>query len=225
MIHPRTYPVQVNATGGARLRLLALVVAVLLGGGLVWLLLGGDVDAVQEAVASTGAWGPLVYVALHVVLTLVPVSKNLLAGIAGALFGLAGGIVLSWVGSMVAAVVTFAIARRLGREAVASLTGPRIGRVEDIMRHQGLVAVLVARLTPIPFTIVNYGSGVSAVSWRDYVVGTAVGVLPGSVGYAALGASAGQDARTFVLAGAVAAVILVGALIAGRRMRRRAQPG
>ncbi len=93
------------------------------------------------------------------------------------------------------------------------------------MRHQGLVAVLVARLTPIPFTIVNYGSGVSAVSWRDYVVGTAVGVLPGSVGYAALGASAGRDARTFVLAGTVAAVILVGALLAGRRMRRRAQLG
>ncbi len=225
MIHRDTYPVQVNATGGARLRLLALVVAVALGGGLAWLVLGGDVDAVQEAVASTGAWGPLVYVALHVVLTLVPVSKNLLAGIAGALFGLAGGVVLSWVGSMLAAVVTFAIARRLGREAVASLTGPRIERVEDIMRHQGLVAVLVARLTPIPFTIVNYGSGVSAVSWRDYVVGTAVGVLPGSVGYAALGASAGRDARTFVIAGTVAAVILVGALLAGRRMRRRAQLG
>ena len=225
MIHPDTYPVQVNATRGARLRLLALVVAVALGGGLAWLVLGGDVDAVQEAVASTGAWGPLVYVALHVVLTLVPVSKNLLAGIAGALFGLAGGVVLSWVGSMLAAVVTFAIARRLGREAVASLTGPRIERVEDIMRHQGLVAVLVARLTPIPFTIVNYGSGVSAVSWRDYVVGTAVGVLPGSVGYAALGASAGRDARTFVIAGTVAAVILVGALLAGRRMRRRAQLG
>jgi uncharacterized membrane protein YdjX (TVP38/TMEM64 family) len=209
----------------ARLRLLGLGIAVLIGGGLAWVLLGGDLDAVQAAVASTGAWGPLVYVVLHVVLTLVPVSKNLLAGVAGALFGLGLGIALSWVGSMVAAVVGFAIARRLGREAVASLTGPRIERVEDILRHQGLVAVLVARLTPIPFTVVNYGAGVSAVSWRDYVVGTAVGVLPGSVGYVALGASAGRDARTFVIATSAATVILVSALLVGRRMRRRTQAG
>ena len=220
-----SYPVQVTQSRAARLRLLALGVAVLLVGGLVWLILGGDVDAVQEAVASTGAWGPLVYVVLHVVLTLVPVSKHLLAGVAGALFGLGGGIALSWVGSMVAAVVGFAIARRLGREAVASLTGPRIAKAEDILRDQGLVAVLVARLTPIPFTIVNYGAGVSAVSWRDFVVGTAVGVVPGTVAYVAVGASAGRDARTFVLAGAVGAVILVGSLLVGRRMRRRAQAG
>ena len=206
----------------AQLRLLGLGAAVLIAGGLVWLLLGGDVDAVQRAVASTGAWGPLVYVVLHVVLTLVPVSKNLLAGVAGALFGLGGGIALSWLASMVAAVVGFALARRLGRETVASLTGPRIDKAEEILRHQGLVAVLVARLTPIPFTVVNYGAGVSAVSWRDFLVGTAVGVVPGTVGYVALGASAGRDARTFVLALSVAVVILVGALLAGRRMRRRA---
>ena len=128
-------------------------------------------------------------------LTLVPVSKNLLSGVAGALFGLAGGIAISWVASMLSALVGFAIARRLGREAVAELTGPRIDKAEEIMRQQGVAAVIVARLTPVlPFTIVNYGAGVSAVSLRDFLVGTAVGIVPGTVGYAALGASAGRSA-------------------------------
>ena len=79
-----------TSTRAARFRLLGLALAVLIAGGLVWLLLGGEVDAVQRAVAATGAWGPVVYVVLHVLLTLVPVSKNLLSGVAGALFGLAG---------------------------------------------------------------------------------------------------------------------------------------
>src|SRR5688572_9326738 len=175
-------------TRAARLRLLGLALALGIASGLVWLLMGGDLDTVRALVESTGPWGPVVYVVLHVLLTLVPVSKNLLAGVAGALFGFAGGIALSWVGSVVSALVGFAVARRLGREAVAQMTGPRIGRVEDVLRHQGVVAVVVARLTPVlPFTVVNYGAGVSAVSLRDYLVGTAVGVLPGSVGYAALG--------------------------------------
>ena len=209
-------------TRAARLRLLGLVLALALASGLVWLLIGGDIDTVQEAVASTGPWGPLVYVVLHVLLTLVPVSKNLLSTVAGALFGLAAGIALSWVASMLSAVVGFLVARRLGREAVAQMTGPRITKVEDVLRQQGFIAVVVARLTPVlPFTIVNYGAGVSAISLRDFVTGTAVGVLPGTVGYAALGASAGRDARTFVIAGAVAAVLFVGSVLVGRRMARR----
>ena len=215
-----------TTTRAARLRLLGLGLALVIASGLVWLLIGGDLDTVQAAVASTGAWGPVVYVVLHVLLTLVPVSKNLLSGVAGALFGLGAGIALSWVASMVSAVVGFLVARRLGREAVAQMTGPRITRVEEILRQQGVIAVIVARLTPVlPFTFVNYGAGVSAVSLRDFVLGTAVGVLPGTVGYAALGASAGRDATTFVVAGVVAAALLVGSLLLGRRMARRNSTG
>jgi len=215
----------VTSTRAARFRLLGLALAVLIAGGLVWLLLGGEVDAVQRAVAATGAWGPVVYVVLHVLLTLVPVSKNLLSGVAGALFGLAGGIAISWVASMLSAVVGFAIARRLGRETVAEMTGPRLARVEDVMRHQGVAAVVVARLTPVlPFTIVNYGAGVSAVSLRDFLVGTAVGIVPGTVGYAAIGASAGRSAAIFAASLVVGTLLFVGALVVGRRMARRPTP-
>jgi len=215
----------VTSTRATRFRLLGLALAVLIAGGLVWLLLGGEVDAVQRAVAATGAWGPVVYVVLHVLLTLVPVSKNLLSGVAGALFGLAGGIAISWVASMLSAVVGFAIARRLGRETVAEMTGPRLARVEDVMRHQGVAAVVVARLTPVlPFTIVNYGAGVSAVSLRDFLVGTAVGIVPGTVGYAAIGASAGRSAAIFAASLVVGTLLFVGALVVGRRMARRPTP-
>lgn len=215
-----------TSTRAARLRLLGLVLSVAIASALVWVVIGGDLDTVQSAVESTGAWGPVAYVALHVLLTLVPVSKNLLAGVAGALFGLAGGIALSWVGAMVSAVVTFAIARRIGRAAVASMTGPRIDRVEEIMRQQGLLAVIIARVTPvIPFTVVNYGAGVTAVSTRDFVLGTAIGILPGTVGYAALGASAGRDATTFVIAGIVAVALFGGSLLLGWRATRRQQRG
>ena len=214
-----------TSTRAARFRLLGLALAVLIAGALVWLLLGGEVDAVQRAVAATGAWGPVVYVLLHVLLTLVPVSKNLLSGVAGALFGFAGGIAISWVASMLSAVVGFAIARRLGRETVAEMTGPRLARAEDVMRHQGVAAVVVARLTPVlPFTIVNYGAGVSAVSLRDFLVGTAVGIVPGTVGYAAIGASAGRSAAIFAASLVVGTLLFVGALVVGRRMARRSAP-
>ncbi|MGL4175897.1 MAG: TVP38/TMEM64 family protein, partial [Dermatophilaceae bacterium] len=185
----------------AGVRVLVLVVVLLLGGGLGVLLVGGDLEVVTDAVAASGAWGPLVYLVLHVVLTLIPVPKNLFATIAGALFGMTWGVVLSWVGSVAAAVVGFAVARRLGRDAVRRLTGARLDRVDHLAEQHGLVAEVVARLMPlVPFTAVNYGSGLSAMRPRDYIVGTAVGVVPGTVAYVAVGASAGRDLTTVVLA-------------------------
>ena len=90
------------------------------------------------------------------------------------------------------------------------------------MRHQGVAAVVVARLTPVlPFTIVNYGAGVSAVSLRDFLVGTAVGIVPGTVGYAALGASAGSSPAIVAASLLSALALLVGSLVVGRRMARR----
>lgn len=211
-----------TTSGPVRVRLVAAVVALVLGGALAVVVLGGDLDAVREVVAASGPWGPLVYVLLHVLVTLVPVPKNLLAGIAGALFGLGPGVALSWVATMLSAWVTFLLARRLGHESVAALTGSRVDRVRRVLRDQGLLAVVIARLTPlVPFTVVNYGAGVSPVSRRDYLVGTAVGVLPGTVAYVAVGASAGRDATTIVLAGGVGVLLLVGAALVARRLRGR----
>lgn len=158
---------------------------------------------------------------MHVVLTLLPVPKNLLAGIAGALFGVAGGVVLGWVGAMLSAVVAFALARRLGQSAVAGLSGRRVVRVQRLLREQGLLTMLVARLTPfVPFTVVNYAAGVGPTSRRDYLVGTAVGILPGTVAYVVVGASAGRDTTTIALAGGAGVVLLLLTVLAGRRLRR-----
>jgi uncharacterized membrane protein YdjX (TVP38/TMEM64 family) len=105
------------------------------------------------------------------------------------------------------------------------MTGPRLERVEEVLRSSGVSAVVVARLTPVlPFTIVNYGAGVSALSLRDFVVGTAVGIVPGTVGYAALGASPTRGASVAAAALVVAVVLLVGSVLVGRRMARRPVP-
>ncbi|MGL5866237.1 MAG: TVP38/TMEM64 family protein [Dermatophilaceae bacterium] len=209
----------------ARTRAVVLLVVLLLGGGLTVVLLGGDLDVVAAAVSASGGWGPLVYLVLHIVLTLIPVPRSLLATIAGALFGMTWGVALSWAGSVAAAVVGFVVARRLGRRAVERLVGARLGHLDDLARRHGVLAEVVARLTPvIPFTAVNYGSGLSAMRPRDYVVGTAVGVVPGSVAYVAVGATAGRDFTTVVLAGGAGVALLAGAALLARRLRRDPPP-
>ncbi|PKW26993.1 TVP38/TMEM64 family protein [Phycicoccus duodecadis] len=214
-------PPPVDGPAATRLRVVGALFTLLLVASVVVVVVGGDLEGVRAFVAGTGAWGPVTYIGVHVVLTLLPVPKNLLAGIAGALFGVAGGVVLGWVGAMLSAVVAFALARRLGQSAVAGLSGRRVVRVQRLLREQGLLTMLVARLTPfVPFTVVNYAAGVGPTSRRDYLVGTAVGILPGTVAYVVVGASAGRDTTTIALAGGAGVVLLLLTVLAGRRLRR-----
>jgi uncharacterized membrane protein YdjX (TVP38/TMEM64 family) len=62
------------------------------------------------------------------------------------------------------------------------------------------------------------------VSRRDFLVGTAVGIIPGTVGYAALGASAGRSVAIVVGSLVLGAALLVGSLVVARRMARRPAP-
>ena len=205
-----------------RLRLLGVLLglAVVVAVGVV--LVGGDLAAVRDAVDRAGPWAPVAYVGLHVLLTLVPVPKNLLVTIAGALFGVGGGLVLAWVAAVTSAGLGFALARRVGQTAVSGLDGRRVRAVQRLLREQGVAAVVVLRLTPVlPFTVVTWLAGVSALRRRDFLLGTAVGVVPGTVAYVLVGASVGGDARMVLLGGGAALLLLVATAVVGRRLRAR----
>ena len=53
------------------------------------------------------------------------------------------------------------------------------------------------------------------MSLRDFLVGTAVGIVPGTVGYAALGASAGRSAAIVAGSLALGTVLFVGSIVVG----------
>ena len=81
-------------------------------------------------------------------------------------------------------------------------------------------AVLLARLVPVvPFTAVNYGSGLTAVTFPAYLLATAVGIIPGTLAYVAVGAY-GTDPGNWpflLAAGVLVALSLGGAWLARRR--------
>lgn len=183
-----------------------------------------SLEQVQQAVASWGWAGGAVFVALYAAITLTPAPKNVLSVAAGLIFGFAGALALVYVGALLGAAVAFALGRWLGRDAVERFTGSRVARLDELVRRRGLAAVIGVRLIPvIPFTAINYGAGLTALRRRDYALGTAIGIIPGSAAYVALGAfglELGWPA--WVAVGVLGALTLAGAIWAerGRRIRR-----
>lgn len=203
-----------------RLVLLLLFVAVV--GTVGFLFAPTDIEAVRDWAADLGIGGALLFVVGYAGLTLTPVPKNVLTVAAGLVWGFWPALIMVYVGALIGATASFVIGRVLGREAVERLTGARVARLDAALAHRGLLAVLGARLVPlIPFTLINYGAGLTAVRRRDYALGTAIGIIPGSAAYVALGAFGLELGPPFWVALAALGVLVLGGVVAAAVLRRR----
>lgn len=112
----------------------------------------------------------------------LPGTPLTLAG--GALFGTVLGTAANWVGATIGATIAFLLARALGKEALTSMLGRRAAGLEKVTGSSGFWALLRLRLIPVmPFNALNFGSGFTAIGLRDYVLATAIGILPGTAVY------------------------------------------
>lgn len=203
-----------------------LVLVALLGIGVAVAVAVGvpPVEDIRAWVAAAGWAGPVVYAGLYAVLTLTPAPATVLSIAAGVLFGLAGGLAVVMAGALLSAVGAFGLSRGLGRRAVERVDNDRLRRLDALLRRRGLLAVIGVRLVPLlPFNALNYLCGLTAVRTRDYVLGTAVGILPGATAYVAIGAfGAEPGSLPFLLAvGGLVALSVAGIVVA---RRRRAEP-
>jgi uncharacterized membrane protein YdjX (TVP38/TMEM64 family) len=81
---------------------------------------------------------------------------------------------------MLGASAAFWIGRTLGREFAASLIGDRLKRYDDAIERNGFATVLYLRLVYFPFTMMNFGMGLTRVRFWDYFLGTALGIIIGT---------------------------------------------
>lgn len=141
---------------------------------------------------------------------------------AGAAFGLARGLLIVLVGAAVGAGCAFYLGRILGRDAVQHFTGARLQAVDAFLARRGFWAGLAARLIPIvPFNALNYLSGLTAVRARSYLAATALGILPGTTAYVAVGAYGDRPGSWPFLAALGGLLLLTVVGVVGSRIRSR----
>lgn len=184
-------------------------------------------DEVRERADEAGAAGPVIFAATFALLGLIPVPLAPLSIAAGALFGFWVGLGTVLVAGIASGAATFGISKALGRPAVASISGERVARLDARLHERGLVTVVALRLVPImPFTICNYACGLTALKFRTYLIGTAVGIVPGSGAYVGVGAFGGEPGSLKFLAaiGGLALLTVVGITMSRRHVPARPQP-
>lgn len=127
---------------------------------------------------------PLVFMAVYTLATAIAIPGTVLTLAGGALFGVVWGSLFNWIAANLGANAAFGIARFLGRDAIEKVTGDRLSKLDRATEEHGFQGLLTLRLIPlVPFNALNFGSGLTAMSWKAYALATAIGILPGTVVY------------------------------------------
>ena len=180
--------------------------------------------------ASIGAWitslgsaGCLGVIFLMIIHSFLPFPAEIVVLVAGTVYGTVWGAIYSWLGAMMGAALCFLVARWLGRDLVLKMLTPaQRQRLDGWTVDHSPETLLAARLIPIvSFNLVNYGAGLTTVSWGTFLWTTAIGILPMTVAMAFWGARMRGGTWADWLLIAAGAVCLWGLVFLARRLLAR----
>jgi uncharacterized membrane protein YdjX (TVP38/TMEM64 family) len=156
---------------------------------------GAWLAAALTWIHGLGPVAPLVFLLIYIVACVLLLPGSVLTLGAGAVFGVAYGIVIVWISAILGATAAFLVGRYLVRDWVARkiAANPKLQLLDTTVTREGWKIVALMRLSPvIPFNLLNYAFGATRVPLRDYVFASAVGMLPGTAMYTYLGSLAGE---------------------------------
>jgi uncharacterized membrane protein YdjX (TVP38/TMEM64 family) len=147
----------------------------------------------MQQVAAQGIVAGLVLFLLYVAVTALSLPLgSLLTILAGFLFGTWEATLWVVAGATLGSIAVFLAARGALRQTLRARAGPWLKRMEQGFREDALSYLLVLRLLPIfPFWLVNLVPALLGVPLGTYVLGTAVGIVPGTLIFASLGSGLG----------------------------------
>ena len=147
----------------------------------------------QETISRCGSWAAIAYIGLFTVLPafFFPVAVLALAG--GLLFGLWWGSVYTFAGAILNCTLMFLLARYAGREKVEALIRKKLSpswqqQLQNLNSSGGFVLLVILRLIPaVPYNLINYAFGLTAMPYRTYIIGSAIGIIPGTLAFINIG--------------------------------------
>ncbi len=157
-----------------------------------------DIGYVSSVISrySQSALAPLFAIAIFVLGGLVVFPVIVLIAATAAALGPWMGALSATAGVLASSLVLFMIGRFLGHKRLQSLLGGRAARVQGRIVDKGVVAVAMIRMVPVaPFSLVNVLAGASRLRLGDFLLGTILGMAPGIITMAALGAQIADFAK------------------------------
>jgi uncharacterized membrane protein YdjX (TVP38/TMEM64 family) len=151
-------------------------------------------DELSQWVGQHRLTAILAFISIYILAVALSVPGGAVLTVAGGFLfgiGLATGMVV--IAATIGATILFLAARSGLGDMLRAKAGPWLGKLEQGFGANGLSYLLVLRLVPLfPFFVVNLVPAFLGVSLRTYVIGTFLGIIPGTFVFASVGAGLGS---------------------------------
>jgi len=143
-----------------------------------------------------GFVGILAYLLLYIVLALLVAPASFHKFVSGLLFGFWAGWAIAFIGACLGGILPFWITRKYLYEWMDGKleSKPMLKALKQAVGNDGVRCVLLTRMSlVIPYPFLNYGYGLTDVTWKDYLIGNTGMIVPGAL-YAWWGSQANDIA-------------------------------
>ena len=128
------------------------------------------------------------FIALYALLTLFMLPASILTVASGFLFGVYVGAPAVVIGATIGACGLFMAAKTSLQDMLKGVAGPFISKMEKEYNESPFAYLFTLRLIPVfPFAVANIAPALLGAKFRDYLVTTAIGIIPGTVAYSLIG--------------------------------------
>ncbi|KTD15219.1 putative integral inner membrane protein [Legionella hackeliae] len=148
---------------------------------------------ILHSIKNLGWLAPVLFLLIYCIATVLLLPTMVLTLAGGALFGPLFGTLLNLLAATLGAACAFYISRYWAIDWLAKKRSPRIHKLITGVEKSGWQFVALLRLVPIiPFSLVNYGLGLTQIKFSHYVITTFIFLMPAEIvytycGYAGMG--------------------------------------
>lgn len=148
-----------------------------------------DFKHLKRFIKSYGKFSSLCFVIIYSLKPIIfVVPTSLLTILAGNIFGPFIGLALSMISSFIAASLAFYLARFFGKPFVDKIIGEKALKLDENIEKNGFIIMLLMRLSIVfPYDALCYASGLTKIKYRDFILGTMLGILPEMAVYSFMG--------------------------------------
>jgi uncharacterized membrane protein YdjX (TVP38/TMEM64 family) len=136
------------------------------------------VENLRGWVADAGAWGILLFVLVFMGGELIHVPGVVFVVAAVLSYGLLAGGVLSYLAAVLSVCFSFGMVRFMGGKALAKIERPWVRKVMEKLDDHPISTVVILRVTLVMFPPLNYALALSSIKFRDYLIGSVLGLIP-----------------------------------------------
>lgn len=140
-----------------------------------------SIAEIKTSIKSYGAWAPLIYILIYQIRPFILLPAAMASVAAGIIWGWEA-LIYIYLASIICATWQFFIARYFARDAVEKMVNAKAEAIKKYVEKNSMVSVIFIRMIPnVGFDIQNLILGLTKIKYWKYILGTIIGILPGSI--------------------------------------------